>query len=181
MRAHHEVVALQAGDPVNTAMWQAMVDASSSMFAGIYARLSVDPRLTLVGESFYNSRIPAVIAELDAMGLLEDSEGAKIMRVPGHEVPLMVRKVRFCVSVAPRVVCWVQWYPAHGPQDVCVAAHVWCGHARPTRGPPRCANENARRCSPVHRSPHFPSPRSPTAATATTRRTSRRSPTAYAS
>ena len=91
-RAHHEVVALQAGDPINRAMWQSMVDVSSAMFNEVYSRLSVDKRLTMCGESFYNSRIPAVIEELSAKGLLEDSDGALVLRVPGQEVPLMVRK-----------------------------------------------------------------------------------------
>ena len=69
-----------------------MVDASTAMFSGVYGRLKIDPRLTVVGESFYNSRIPAVLAELSASGLLEDSGGALVLKVPGYEVPLMVRK-----------------------------------------------------------------------------------------
>jgi arginyl-tRNA synthetase len=91
-RAHGEVVALQGGDAANLALWSRMVEVSAAMFQGIYASLGIDPRLTLCGESFYNPLIPGVIGELEAGGLLEDSEGARIMRVPGQEVPLMVRK-----------------------------------------------------------------------------------------
>ena len=63
-RAHKEVVALQAGDAVNMALWQRMVDISARMFNDVYSRLGVDKRLKLQGESFYNSRIPAVVEEL---------------------------------------------------------------------------------------------------------------------
>jgi len=52
-------VALQAGDPVNVAYWRRMVRVSETMFRQVYARLSVDPRLELCGESFYNDKIPA--------------------------------------------------------------------------------------------------------------------------
>ena len=58
-RAHENVVALQAGDPVNVAYWRRMVRVSEAMFRQVYARLSVDPRLELCGESFYNDKIPA--------------------------------------------------------------------------------------------------------------------------
>ena len=52
-------MALQAGDPVNVAYWRRMVRVSEAMFRQVYARLSVDPRLELCGESFYNDKIPA--------------------------------------------------------------------------------------------------------------------------
>jgi arginyl-tRNA synthetase len=65
-RAHREVVALQAGDETNTALWQRMVDISARMFNDVYSRLGVDPRLKLQGESFYNSRIAATVKELEA-------------------------------------------------------------------------------------------------------------------
>ena len=91
-RSHREVVALQAGDAENLATWRRMVRVSSSLFADVYAALGIDPRLAIVGESFYNPMIPGVIGELQGKGLLETSDGALIMRVPGQEVPLMVRK-----------------------------------------------------------------------------------------
>lgn len=52
----------------------------------VYRRLDIDKRLTLCGESFYNDKIPAVIEEMRAKGLLETSEGALICKVPGEEV-----------------------------------------------------------------------------------------------
>ena len=52
-RAHENVVALQAGDATNVAYWRRMVAVSEAMFKQVYARLSVDPRLELCGESMY--------------------------------------------------------------------------------------------------------------------------------
>lgn len=58
----------------------------------MYSRLKIDSRLQLCGESFYNNMIPPVIREVEEKGLTSDSDGALVVRIPGHEVPLMVRK-----------------------------------------------------------------------------------------
>jgi len=93
-RAHGEVVQLQSGDAENLAIWKRMVSASSKMFDAVYSRLGVDPRLELCGESFYNSRIPGVVTELQDSGICESDQGALIIRVPesGQDVPVMLRK-----------------------------------------------------------------------------------------
>lgn len=52
------VVALQAGDPENLALWRRMIDVSQATYDEVYRRLDVDPRLALCGESFYNDAIP---------------------------------------------------------------------------------------------------------------------------
>jgi arginyl-tRNA synthetase len=44
------------------------------------------------GESFYNSRLPAVVADLKASGIAEESEGATVVFVEGFETPLIVEK-----------------------------------------------------------------------------------------
>lgn len=43
------------------------------------------------GESFYNSRIPSVVKELHDKGMIEDSDGAQIVRC-GKSFPLMAVK-----------------------------------------------------------------------------------------
>lgn len=91
-RAQREVVALQAGDETNLTMWRAMVEVSAAMFSQVYERLSIDPRLAIVGESFYNDKLAAVIADLESKGLTEFSDGALVVKVEGQDVPLMVRK-----------------------------------------------------------------------------------------
>ncbi|CAI5511203.1 unnamed protein product [Closterium sp. Naga37s-1] len=45
-----------------------------------------------LGESFYNSRIPAALEKLKAAGLVVESEGAQCIFVEGHKVPLIVVK-----------------------------------------------------------------------------------------
>lgn len=98
-RAHSEVVKLQAGDVTNVAIWQRICDISAEMFGEVYGRLGIDKRLYLRGESFYNAMLPGVISELEAKGLLSDSEGASVLwtippeeRKVGGKPPLMVRK-----------------------------------------------------------------------------------------
>jgi arginyl-tRNA synthetase len=92
VRAHEEVVKLQAGDAVNRGIWKAICAASEAMFMEVYKRLGVDPRLETVGESFYNDKVEAVLTALREKGMLEKDNGADIVRIPGQEVPIIARK-----------------------------------------------------------------------------------------
>ena len=91
-RAYTEVVALQAGDEINTRLWRALCAVSERMFSDIYARLNISDKLTVQGESFYQSRINPMLDELQSKGLLEDDDGMKCMKIEGQKVPLIVRK-----------------------------------------------------------------------------------------
>lgn len=44
------------------------------------------------GESFYNSYIPNVIKELTDKGLVEESQGARVIFIDGINIPLIVVK-----------------------------------------------------------------------------------------
>lgn len=44
------------------------------------------------GESFYNPFLPDVVRELESKGLAVESNGAKVVYVPGHENPLIIQK-----------------------------------------------------------------------------------------
>lgn len=71
---------LEDGDATALDLWARCVALSMKEFQAVYDRLHV--RFDHVtGESFYESRMPAVIDELRAKGLLEASEGAQIVRV----------------------------------------------------------------------------------------------------
>lgn len=48
--------------------------------------------MLLQGESFYNPYIPGVIQELNEKGLIEESEGAKVIFIEGQNIPLIVVK-----------------------------------------------------------------------------------------
>ncbi len=87
--ARAELVKLQQGDPENRALWKNFVDLSMGEFERIYSRLDV--RFDLArGESFYNDKLPAVLAALREKGILEESEGAQIVRLDDEKLPLCI-------------------------------------------------------------------------------------------
>jgi arginyl-tRNA synthetase len=98
-RAHARVVALQAGDPKTLALWHALVAESQKHFTQVYQRLGVllDESDTY-GESFYNDRLAATVAELTRRGLTSVSEGAICAFPPGFTnreggpLPLILQK-----------------------------------------------------------------------------------------
>jgi arginyl-tRNA synthetase len=98
-RARLRVVALQSGDPLSRELWRRLVTQSEEAFMDAYRRLGV----TLgpddfVGESFYQDQLPSVLDELEAKGLLVESDGALCAFPPGfagregEPLPLLVRK-----------------------------------------------------------------------------------------
>ena len=82
--ARQELVKLQQGDAENLAIWQRMLALSQKQFDTIYERLGVRFDHAL-GESFYNSRLQAVVQELEQAGIATESEGATVVFFP--EVP----------------------------------------------------------------------------------------------
>lgn len=98
-RARKQVVALQNGEPASLAVWTKLVELSTSAFQDIYRRLGV--LLTpedAAPESFYNSMLADVVAELDRKGLITESDGALCVFSPefkdaqGEPLPLLVKK-----------------------------------------------------------------------------------------
>ena len=98
-RSRRRVVLLQRGDPATMRLWQALTDQSKRYFMAVYERLHV--RLTpddFVGESFYNDQLASVVAELEELGLLRESDGAKCVfpagftNRDGEPLPLIVQK-----------------------------------------------------------------------------------------
>lgn len=98
-RSRSRVVALQSGDETTRRLWHLLVAESQKYFMAVYDRMDV--RLTdkdFYGESFYNDLLNPVVAELDQLGLLHDSEGAKCAFPAGFTgrdgapLPIIVRK-----------------------------------------------------------------------------------------
>lgn len=98
-RSRQRVVALQSGDPETLRLWRILVEQSAEYFQTVYDRLDV--RLTpadVVGESSYNDDLRAVVADLDAQGLLVFDDGAGCVFPPGFTnrqgdpQPMIVRK-----------------------------------------------------------------------------------------
>jgi arginyl-tRNA synthetase len=98
-RARGRVVLLQSGDPETLQLWQLLVSQSLSYFDDILARLGTKlTRQDVVGESYYNPLLPAVVDDLAKIGLLVESEGARCVFPPGYTnregdpLPLIVQK-----------------------------------------------------------------------------------------
>ena len=98
-RSRLRVVALQSGDPETRRLWRILVDQSVAYFSEVYAKLDV--LLTpddVVGESYYNDMLQAVVDDLQAAGLLVESDGALcvfpegFVNRDGDPLPLIVQK-----------------------------------------------------------------------------------------
>lgn len=97
--ARQRVVLLQTGDEVTLAVHRALVSMSLAVFSAVYTRLG--SRLTpadVAAESMYNPMLPDVVADLDTLGLLYSSDGAKcvfpdgFLGRDGSPLPLIVQK-----------------------------------------------------------------------------------------
>lgn len=94
-QAREELVRLQQGDPVNTALWQKITEISWRSFQAIYDLLDIRYDLVL-GESFYCALVDRVYRELSEDGIATESQGALVVFHPEHprfkEQPMMLRK-----------------------------------------------------------------------------------------
>ena len=98
-RARARVTLLQSRtDAPTMAIWQKLVDKSADYFDVVYGKLGVLLRRDdIVGESFYQPLMPAMLDRLDRAGLLDESDGAKVVWVPGFKnrdgepLPLIVQ------------------------------------------------------------------------------------------
>jgi arginyl-tRNA synthetase len=94
-RARSELVKLQGGDSENLEIWRKMIRLSQSQFDAIYGRLGIKFDYTL-GESFYNAKLPGIVADLMRLGIAKESRGAKAVfsdgSVPPKEDPFLVNK-----------------------------------------------------------------------------------------
>ncbi|MBV2133538.1 arginine--tRNA ligase [Pseudomonas sp. MAP12] len=98
-RARALVVKLQAGDAECLRLWQRFNDVSLSHCQAVYDRLGVKLSPADVrGESAYNADLPTIVAELQAKGLLSESEGAQCVfmdeykNAEGNPLPVIVQK-----------------------------------------------------------------------------------------
>jgi arginyl-tRNA synthetase len=98
-RSRRRVVLLQGGDAESLAFWRRLIAESCAHMNQVFERLGV--LLTdadLRGESFFNSRLAAVVTDLRAAGLLVESDGAQVVFCEGFTskagtpLPLIVQK-----------------------------------------------------------------------------------------
>lgn len=88
-RAQRAVVRLQRGEARYLETWTKICEISREKFKEIYERLNIQ-NLEEKGESYYNEYIPSVLQKLE--GLIEESDGARVIFIQGEEVPLIVVK-----------------------------------------------------------------------------------------
>ena len=98
-RSRARVVALQSGDDETRRLWRILVDQSVQYFDEVYAKLDITlSAADVVGESHYNDLLDDVVADLDTLGLLVESDGAQCVFPPGFDnrdgepLPLIVKK-----------------------------------------------------------------------------------------
>jgi arginyl-tRNA synthetase len=76
--ARRAVVDLQSGEPTARKIWEVFCKASMRHCEAVYRRLGVNFDVVL-GESFYNARLPGIVAELRAAQIAHTSDGAEIV------------------------------------------------------------------------------------------------------
>ncbi|MBP7936552.1 MAG: arginine--tRNA ligase [Phycisphaerae bacterium] len=106
-KARAEVVALHGGDPATLRAWQYFVDESRNHYMPVYGRLGV--KLTAAderGESFYNHRLPDVVADLEREFGAAD---ALPQPRPG------VREPHITVIESDGALCIFHWLPSGEP------------------------------------------------------------------
>lgn len=86
-----ETAKLHAGDAENRALWERFMPYCLAALKDVYDRLGVKFDVEL-GESFYDPMLAGVVADLEAKGLAQMSEGATVVFVEGTKAPLIVRK-----------------------------------------------------------------------------------------
>ncbi|PIW59998.1 arginine--tRNA ligase [Shewanella sp. CG12_big_fil_rev_8_21_14_0_65_47_15] len=98
-RARQLVVELQSGDAYCNKLWREFNDISLSHCHEVYARLGVSlTRADVHGESAYNADLEQVVKDLDAQGLLTESNGAKVVfqeafrNKEGEALPVIIQK-----------------------------------------------------------------------------------------
>ena len=77
---------LEDGDPEVTALWKFFVDASLKEFNRIYKLLDITFD-SYAGESFYSDKMPEVVELLREKNLLEESDGAQVVRFEDDHLP----------------------------------------------------------------------------------------------
>ncbi|MBC8081390.1 MAG: arginine--tRNA ligase, partial [Gorillibacterium sp.] len=86
-------VKIEQGDEEATRLWKWFVEISLAEFSKIYELLGVSFE-SMAGESFYYDKMAAVIAELKEKNLLEEDDGAMLVRLDAYNMSpaLMLKK-----------------------------------------------------------------------------------------
>jgi arginyl-tRNA synthetase len=86
-----ETAKLHAGDAENLALWKQLLPYCLDEIERVYDRLDVQFDHVL-GESFYNDKLPGVVQDLRDRGLATTSEGAVCVFLEGFDAPMIIQK-----------------------------------------------------------------------------------------
>lgn len=94
---------LEDGDEEAVRLWKIFVEESIKGLKTLYERLNVSFD-HYTGESFFNDKMEATAKEIEAKGLLEESEGALVVKLEdiGIEMPCLIRKTDGATTYATR-------------------------------------------------------------------------------
>src|SRR5262249_34598095 len=115
--SREETVKLHQGDAENRALWVSFIPHALEALKGVYRRLDVSFDEWL-GESAYDTMLPAVAADLRVKGLAVESEGALVVFVEGLEAPFMVRKSDGAFNYATSDLATIRYRKEHFQPDV---------------------------------------------------------------
>lgn len=77
---------LELGDAEARELWSFFIRESLKEFNRLYDRLGIEFD-HILGESFYNDKLQAAVARLEQAGLLEESDGAAVVRLDEENLP----------------------------------------------------------------------------------------------
>ena len=83
---------LENGEKEETELWQWFRDESLKEFSRVYDMLGITYD-SYAGESFYSDKMPRFIKELDEKGLMEEDDGARLVRLDEYGLtPALIQK-----------------------------------------------------------------------------------------
>lgn len=88
----HAFKLLEDGDPKSIELWKWFSEESIKEFNKTYDLLGINNFDSWHGESFYNDKMDRVVRELEVKNLLEESEGASIVRLEGDIAPALIKR-----------------------------------------------------------------------------------------
>lgn len=83
---------LEDGDPESLRIWKWFSEESIKEFNKTYDLLGINNFDSWQGESFYNDKMDRVVSELEEKSLLEESEGAMIVKLDGDIAPALIKR-----------------------------------------------------------------------------------------
>lgn len=99
---------LESGDAFARTCWERFISVSIEALQAVYARLGA--RFDhFLGESFYEDKLDATIERIRAAGILEESEGAQVVRVGEDIPPCLIRKRDGATLYATRDLAAAIW------------------------------------------------------------------------